>query len=109
MPIMVPQPQPDHKTPTPRATNNRLTPCLACKGTGEIHEPFRWVRHCHTCDGTGFVPVKMTGAAGLTWGEQQEALLLLRYWYEWHRGGLEPDHAVVGFTKLLLDQHPAAT
>lgn len=45
----------------------------------------------------------------LTWGEQQEALVLLRYWYECRRGGLDMDLAVVQFTKLLLDKHPART
>jgi len=66
VPIMVPQPQDDRKTP-------HLNDLL------------------------------------LTWGEQQEALILLRYWYECSRGGLDMDLAVVQITKLLLDKHPART
>lgn len=43
----------------------------------------------------------------LTWQEQQEALVLLRYWWEFHRGGLPMDAAILLFTKTLLDKHPA--
>jgi len=68
------------------ATHDRLTPCTACEGTG-------------------FVPVEVTGAAGLTWGEQQQALLLLRYWHEAYRGGLEPPPTVNLMTELLLAEH----
>ncbi len=64
MPIMVPQPLPDHKTPP---------------------------------------------AAPLTWGEQQEALILLRSWHETHRGGINPPAVVVQMTALLLHDHPART
>ncbi len=95
--MMVHHPERDDKRVAPRATNDRFTLCQACK------------QGCQECGGTGFVPVEMTGNAGLTWGEQQEALMLLRYWWEWHRGGLEPDLAVVQITKLLLDKHPART
>jgi len=65
VPIMVPQPCNDRKTPRP--------------------------------------PVPMT------WGEQQQALLLLRYWHEAYRGGLEPPPTVNLMTELLLDKHPART
>ncbi len=45
----------------------------------------------------------------LTYGEQHEALVLLRYWAEYHKGGLEPDLSIVHFTDLLLAAHPART
>jgi len=45
----------------------------------------------------------------LTWGEQQQALLLLRYWHEAYRGGLEPTPTVHLMTELLLAAHPART
>jgi len=67
VPIMVPQPRNDDKTPRP------------------------------------------TPAEPLTWGEQQQALLLLRYWHEAYRGGLEPTPTVHLMTELLLDKHPART
>ncbi len=106
---MVPEPCKDRKTPTavPRATNDRLTQCSVCKGRG-VFSP-DWRKDCKTCHGRGFVPVKMTGVAGLTWQEQQEVLVLLRYWYECGRGGLPMDEAVLLFTKALLDKHPART
>ncbi len=50
----------------------------------------------------------VTDTEPLTCGEQQEALVLLRYWHEYHRGGLEPDLAVVHFTEQFLDKHSAS-
>ena len=101
MPIMVPQPCNDDKTPTPRATNDRFAQCPACKGEGDVP--------CPPCNGGGYVEVEMTGTAGLTWQEQQQALLLLRYWHEAYRGGLEPTPTVHLMTELLLAAHPART
>ncbi len=43
----------------------------------------------------------------LTLEEQREALVLLRYWWEYNRGGLPMDAAILLFTKTLLDKHPA--
>jgi len=49
----------------------------------------------------------VTDTEPLTCREQQEVLVLLRYWHEYHRGGLEPDLAVVHFTEQFLDKHLA--
>ncbi len=66
----------------------------------------------------GLVPIMMHDALPdhktppadpLTWGEQQQALLLLRYWHEAYRGGLEPTPTVHLMTELLLAAHPART
>jgi len=95
--MMVHHPERDDKRVAPRATNDRFTLCQACK------------QGCQECGGTGFVPVEMTGAPGLTWGEQQQALLLLRYWHEAYRGGLEPTPTVHLMTELMLAAHPART
>jgi len=90
-------PQPESVRKRTRPTNDRFTLCQACK------------QGCQECGGTGSVPVEMTGTAGLTWGEQQQALLLLRYWHEAYRGGLEPTPTVHLMTELLLAAHPART
>ncbi len=90
----------------PHPTNKRLRMCPQCGDMTEA-DRFRKAQDCPRCDGTGFVPVEMTGAAGLTWQEQQEVLVLLRYWWEFHRGGLPMDEAVLLFTKALLDKHSA--
>ncbi len=57
---------------------------------------------CPTCR-----DIVRSAAPPLTWQEQQEVLVLLRYWWEFHRGGLPMDEAVLLFTKALLDKHPA--
>jgi len=95
--MMVHHPERGDKRVAPRATNDRLTPCQACK------------QGCQECGGTGFVPVEMTGTAGLTWGEQQMALTLLRYWRDAYQNDRWPVAAVNESTGLLLHDHPART
>ncbi len=79
--------------------------CQRCEESRE-----QW---CHsTCRSVVEVPPQPTArargpASPLTWQEQQEALVLLRYWWEYNRGGLPMDEAVLLFTKALFDKHPA--
>ncbi len=60
--------------------------------------------NCPTCR-----DIVRSAAPPLTLHEQQEVLVLLRYWSEHHRGQLPMDEAVLLFTKALLDKHSART
>ncbi len=75
--------------------SNPRSSCKLCGVVVDLNDP-------HCCPSVPVAPPNP-----LTCGEQQEVLVLLRYWHEYHRGGLEPDLAGIHFTEQFLDKHLA--